>query len=637
MPARKGKHQHLLLREAMYEVESADAEDEELHVVILPPDNTENGDTDVEAGNESDLEETSLGSVLEVAGTLEVQSSKQTSKVKAAKQLLEEKKKKPSANTFREERKKIKEAALKRKEVIDVYNCNQPVDEKVKALIKRASDLEQLHIWEAGGMSKSELEWRNEMSVENKKNFDKLYEDLGGKLPAEVFDKLFSDDLKSCIRRESERYASVVHNDVSYRMTNDSLMQFVSILLLSGYHALPQQHLYWERSHDVQLPFVYENISKNRFLQDKKYLHFADNDNLEKTDKFAKIRPLYDLANKSLKQYGFWDKDYSIDEQMVPYYGMHSAKQTMRNKGIRFGYKNFVLSSSDGYPYTFIPYGGAKGIAGTPGKDLTMRVILNLVIGSEGGVGNLAFDNWYASTKLLSALSAMNIPTVCTVRSDRVGDAMMSSDQQMKKKERGEYEYMYDKNLGLHLVKWNDNSVVNCLSNCIGVHPLEGVDRFSRKDRKTISILLPHLLKLYNQIMGGVDMVDGAVAAYRIKVKGKKWWWPHFTNMISVLIAASWRIYKALNPDEDQTLLTFVRSVVLSNMHRDRIKPQFWKTKAVVMQAEKASGNHWPNVRPNQRRCARKECKSRPRTYCEVCQVALCIEGCFKKYHQEGQ
>ena len=59
---------------------------------------------------------------------------------------------------------------------------------------------------------------------------------------------------------------------------------------------------------------------------------------------------------------------------------MHSAKQTMGNKGNRLGYKNFVLTSSDGYSYHIIPYCGAKGIAGTPGKDLTSRVVIELII-----------------------------------------------------------------------------------------------------------------------------------------------------------------------------------------------------------------------------------------------------------------
>ena len=112
-PATKGKHQHLLLRDALNEVESH-SEDEEIDVVILPPDNAENGDTDIEAGNDSDLEDSVLGSIVEVAGTLEVQSSKQTSKVQL--QVVQPAKKKRSAIPSKhEDRKKAKEAETKKK------------------------------------------------------------------------------------------------------------------------------------------------------------------------------------------------------------------------------------------------------------------------------------------------------------------------------------------------------------------------------------------------------------------------------------------------------------------------------------------------------------------------------------------
>ena len=47
---------------------------------------------------------------------------------------------------------------------------------------------------------------------------------------------------------------------------------------------------------------------------------------------------------------------------------MHSAKETMRNKGTRFGYKKFGLISCDGNPYHDIPYSGAKGLAGAHAK-----------------------------------------------------------------------------------------------------------------------------------------------------------------------------------------------------------------------------------------------------------------------------
>ena len=48
-----------------------------------------------------------------------------------------------------------------------------------------------------------------------------------------------------------------------------------------------------------------------------------------------------------------------IDEQMVSYFGRHSAKMFVCSKPIRFGYKNWVLTSSDGYPYKFETCTGA--------------------------------------------------------------------------------------------------------------------------------------------------------------------------------------------------------------------------------------------------------------------------------------
>ena len=58
-------------------------------------------------------------------------------------------------------------------------------------------------------------------------------------------------------------------------------------------------------------------MKKNKFQSTKKNFHLADNDNLDKNDKYAKVRPFYDLVNESLKQFGYWHNDYSIDEQMI--------------------------------------------------------------------------------------------------------------------------------------------------------------------------------------------------------------------------------------------------------------------------------------------------------------------------------
>ena len=91
---------------------------------------------------------------------------------------------------------------------------------------------------------------------------------------------------------------------------------------------------------------------------------------------------------------------------------MHSAKQTICNKSVRFGYKNFVLASSDGSPHLVIPYAGAKSMGGTPGEDLTMRVVAEMVLKCYVGLGNLRFDNWHTSAKLINLLTALDVPTI---------------------------------------------------------------------------------------------------------------------------------------------------------------------------------------------------------------------------------
>ena len=43
---------------------------------------------------------------------------------------------------------------------------------------------------------------------------------------------------------------------------------------------------------------------------------------------------------------------------------------------------------------------------------------------------------------------------------------------------------------------------------------------------------------------------------------------------------------------------------------------------------------HIISKREKQRRCKMKECSSKPKTFCQKCEVTLCI-SCFPKYHEK--
>ena len=49
--------------------------------------------------------------------------------------------------------------------------------------------------------------------------------------------------------------------------------------------------------------------------------------------------------------------------------------------------------------------------------------------------------------------------------------------------------------------------------------------RYSRPSEKYVDIPQPHLVKIYNHHMGGVDCFDQNQNHHRIKVGGKKWYW----------------------------------------------------------------------------------------------------------------
>ena len=99
-------------------------------------------------------------------------------------------------------------------------------------------------------------------------------------------------------------------------------------------------------------------MTKNEFEDCKQFLHLADNKNLDKTDRFGKVRPLFDAINKQCVAHYRPEQHLSVDESMVPYFGKHGAKQYIHGKPIKFGYKLSVLAKPLGYCVQFWPYAG---------------------------------------------------------------------------------------------------------------------------------------------------------------------------------------------------------------------------------------------------------------------------------------
>ena len=144
-------------------------------------------------------------------------------------------------------------------------------------------------------------------------------------------------------------------------------------------------------------------------------------------DKFEKVRKLYDIicqmeiiCNKVLQQF--------VDEQMVSYTGKNSSNQTIRTKRIRFGCKQFVLTSNDAYPYFLDHYCRAKyGEVKLPKNLCALSVLDSVTKISKWSDKKVYFDNWFSSMSLLQVLKAESLHATGTIGADRLGNDLKIS------------------------------------------------------------------------------------------------------------------------------------------------------------------------------------------------------------------
>ena len=80
---------------------------------------------------------------------------------------------------------------------------------------------------------------------------------------------------------------------------------------------------------------------------------------------------------------------------------------------------------------SWYPHGWGKGRGGT------LDLVTELILKWYKGLGNLTFDNWSPSAELISLLTALDIPTICTAQADQVGHPLSWALYKEKKMIKG--------------------------------------------------------------------------------------------------------------------------------------------------------------------------------------------------------
>ncbi|CAG5056392.1 unnamed protein product [Parnassius apollo] len=357
-----------------------------------------------------------------------------------------------------------------------VPSCNSDVSTN-STFVQPTVPRNQTYRWKNRHIPNHFNQWNDEQSPKNLQS------------PLYYFDCLFNNNVIELLVRYTNLYAGQ-RNKVG-KVTVSEMKCFLGNLMYSGYVVVPRRFMYWETSTDADFRIVHNAMSRDRFTFIMSNLHCCDNTVLgDSPDKFAKLRPLFDELNKIFTEIAPLEKNYSIDEAMVPYYGRHSCKQFIRGKPIRWGYKLWVDATRLGYVIWFDPYRGKSStiVEGYKQFGLGGSVILEFTDVLQGRDPTLPFhlffDNYFSSIPLLHEISNRGLRATGTIRENRTTKCPLESNKDFKNTDRGSFVFKSSLPTNILVCKWNDNSVVTVASNTETVEPLQKVTRFSQELKK---------------------------------------------------------------------------------------------------------------------------------------------------------
>ena len=146
--------------------------------------------------------------------------------------------------------------------------------------------------------------------------------------PLELFSTFFTSELIESIVLETNRYAQqCLGGEVaSWSTTTEEVKAYLGFYILMGIVQLPEIRDYWSTDTKLHYSPIASRISRDRFEQITRYLHFVDNQALpvrgeEGYHRLQKVLPVIKhVTDKFLTSY-YPHMQNSIDEAMIPFKG----------------------------------------------------------------------------------------------------------------------------------------------------------------------------------------------------------------------------------------------------------------------------------------------------------------------------
>lgn len=486
---------------------------------------------------------------------------------------------------------------------------------------------------------------------------DSLPEDNEVDTPIDYFREIIDDNFINLIVEQSNLYSVQKDPNKPLNVTKEEIEQFFGICLCMSVYGLPRSRMYWASS--TRVDKVADTMSRNRWVEIKNNLHCNDNAGYDSRDpsrdRLYKIRPLVDHFQGKFRAIPK-EQHLCVDEQIVPYKGTSRLRQYNPKKPKKWGYKIFALCDTHGMVYDFEIYTGKINVVdGFPDIGASSNIVLKLAHTIPRQRNYLLFfDNWFASLPLFIELYKLGIPALGTIRPNRFPGLECSSDKEMKTMGRGSFEEKSHMagDVEVRAIKWFDNRGVTLVSTFETALPVTMIKRRDRALGQDIELPCPNAVVTYNKFMGGVDLLDGLIAYYRITIKSKKFYLKFIFHFFDVTVVNSWLLYRRHcrehnTPKKDvYDLLAFKCNIFECLLKQgkggggkkrgrpsvDQVQQEYEQkkkrgpTKPIPEFNIRRDGvGHWPVITDDRQRCRFPKCVGITNVKCNKCNVHLCF------------
>ena len=467
--------------------------------------------------------------------------------------------------------------------------------------------------------------------------------------PIGLFSLFFDDSLISLIVDETNRYAeqSLRGKNKEWSTDADEIRAYMGFMILMGINQLPEIRDYWSTNEYLRYAPIAERISRDRFEEITRYLHFVDNESLpargeEGFSRLQKVEPVISALKVNFRAAYSPHCQVSVDEAMIPFKGRSTMKQYLPLKPVKRGFKVWALADSlNGYLCDFNIYTGATG-----GRETALgeKVVLTLTESVKGKNHQVYYDNYFSSIDLCTKLLSEGIYACGTIRTNRKKFPTEISEQ-AKRFQRGGSTFRQCGNVVA--TSWKDNRVVNVVSTLASPNETTTVNR-RNKDGTTNAVPCPICIALYNKYMGGVDHADQLRGYYHVRWKCMKNYKYIFSFLFDVAVTNAFILHSfdvTAVMELKQFRMTLANQLIGNYSSRQRVgRPR----KRPRPSTNTLHTHHLPSKSTSRRCVYCKDVRSPPRRResvwtCTACEgnPNLCLTGkeddsdCFRLWHDQ--